>query len=75
MEIIDAEARGDHGIIFKKIGPELRVVDGGFKTTIPAQAVAVSNKFGLTFFIHSKGNLPDSNGFLLFLACSHIRFS
>jgi hypothetical protein len=61
MEVLDAEARGDHGVIFKKVGPDLRVVPGGFADTIPVQAVAISNKFGLTFFLHSQGKLSDWN--------------
>eukprot|EP00250_Pteridium_aquilinum_P008227 c17783_g2_i1 orf=1-486(-) len=55
MEVVEGEERVDHGIIFKKVGPELRVVEGGFTTTIPSQALAISNKFGLTFFLHSQG--------------------
>lgn len=54
MEVVEGGFRGDHGIIFKKIGPDLHVVEGGF-STIPVQALAVSNKYGLTFFVHSEG--------------------
>ncbi|KAH7283469.1 hypothetical protein KP509_34G008900 [Ceratopteris richardii] len=75
MEVVEGDERGDHDIIFKRVGPELRVVEGGFTSTIPSQALSISNKFGLIFFVHPEGfciaktrdlveacqNLNDSN--------------
>jgi hypothetical protein len=44
-------------LVFRKIGDDISLTleSPAFIDSIPARALAVSNRFGLTFFVHAKG--------------------
>lgn len=55
-------------ILFKKIGVDVALHEGScaFKDPIPSKGLAVSNRFGITFFVHSEG---EYSTFSLSLMC------
>lgn len=44
-------------IVFRRIGVDIPLTEKqeAFSGSIPARALAVSNRFGITFFVHSEG--------------------
>ena len=44
-------------IVFRRIGVDIPLTEKqeAFSGRIPARALAVSNRFGITFFVHSEG--------------------
>jgi hypothetical protein len=62
-------------LVFRKIGDDISLTleSPAFIDSIPARALAVSNRFGLTFFVHAKGILYTLFSFLFslheFVAC------
>lgn len=58
MEVMDVDQKKVNNVMFKRIGvdvPMLSKSEGFESDQLPARALALSNRFGYTFFAHSRG--------------------